>query len=372
MEIGAVSGLADIVTVNLDHYRLDVDQTKCMTFFSPPPPTVWVSVFDKPSTLRLGSSWAATSFRDVPPIRKALFRDQIVACGGCRLSALLGPCPKAVARAKLTQAFRFTRLSPMNPFCILIPGMFSCAEHLQPLKLALNGLGFDVAVVDLPYHRPGLSQIERRDLGHLGLNDYADHVAREIQSQMAARKTSRLPILCGHSMGGLIALKLAARNLASAAVLLTPAPPATQLLLPWSMYFAFLGSVTACLALKKAIMPIALRWAMLNGLPPAVQDEVLASLVLESSQAAREIAFHWFPWMPDPTPAAVERSAVSCPLLFCGATRDRTTPPTTVNRAAGIFGADYLEFDAAHWIMRSAAWPEVVQAMGAWLKQRFP
>ncbi len=48
--------LADIITVNLDHYRLDADYKHGVHFTALP--TAWVSGFDKSSSLRIGSSTA--------------------------------------------------------------------------------------------------------------------------------------------------------------------------------------------------------------------------------------------------------------------------------------------------------------------------
>jgi hypothetical protein len=51
--------LADIIAVNLDHYRLDADYKHGLHFTALP--TAWVSGFDKAVTLRIGSSaaWVA-------------------------------------------------------------------------------------------------------------------------------------------------------------------------------------------------------------------------------------------------------------------------------------------------------------------------
>jgi hypothetical protein len=53
--------LADIIAVNLDHYRLDADYKHGLHFTALP--TAWVSGFDKGSELRIGSStaWVAES-----------------------------------------------------------------------------------------------------------------------------------------------------------------------------------------------------------------------------------------------------------------------------------------------------------------------
>ena len=48
--------LADIIAVNLDHYRLNADYKHGMHFTALP--TAWVSGFDKNSNLRIGSSTA--------------------------------------------------------------------------------------------------------------------------------------------------------------------------------------------------------------------------------------------------------------------------------------------------------------------------
>jgi hypothetical protein len=51
--------LADIITVNLDHYRLDADYKHGLHFTALP--TAWVSGFDKSATLRIGASTAWVS-----------------------------------------------------------------------------------------------------------------------------------------------------------------------------------------------------------------------------------------------------------------------------------------------------------------------
>jgi hypothetical protein len=51
--------LADIITANLDHYRLDADYKHGLHFAALP--TAWVSGFDKGATLRIGSSAAWVS-----------------------------------------------------------------------------------------------------------------------------------------------------------------------------------------------------------------------------------------------------------------------------------------------------------------------
>ena len=48
--------MADIIAVNLDHYRLDADYKHGVHFTALP--TAWVSGFDKTSSLRIGSSTA--------------------------------------------------------------------------------------------------------------------------------------------------------------------------------------------------------------------------------------------------------------------------------------------------------------------------
>ena len=48
--------LADIIAVNLDHYRLNADYKHGLHFTALP--TAWVSGFDKSSNLRIGSSTA--------------------------------------------------------------------------------------------------------------------------------------------------------------------------------------------------------------------------------------------------------------------------------------------------------------------------
>jgi len=74
---------------------------------------------------------------------------------------------------------------------------------------------------DFPGHG-GLSQI---DIRTLGVEDYAAHTGRFITHIVQPNNSGMLPIIIGHSMGGLVAQKVAECGEAHVLILIAPAPP---------------------------------------------------------------------------------------------------------------------------------------------------
>ncbi len=181
-------------------------------------------------------------------------------------------------------------------------------------------------------------------LAGTGLLDYADDLATEIET------LSALPVLVGHSMGGLLAQMLAARGLARALVLVTPSPPSGILPTSEDEIAAARGLMSLGPFWNDALVSdfdIA-RGNSLTHIPPDNQRDVFEHFVPESGRAIFEAMF----WMFDATRAsAVDASTVRCPVLCLAADGDKVVAPTTVEKITERYNATYLlAYDHGHML----------------------
>ena len=102
-----------------------------------------------------------------------------------------------------------------RPPLLLIHGMFGGAWQFTDWQHRLAKRGRSSVAIDLRGH--GASGTVA-DIGCVSLNDY-------VEDALAAARALGTPAVVGHSMGGLIAQKLAEKNAVSAAVLVCSAPP---------------------------------------------------------------------------------------------------------------------------------------------------
>ncbi len=246
---------------------------------------------------------------------------------------------------------------------VMLPGAFCRASIFANFRDHFAAKDWSVLTPDLRYHDSARGQPADPRLAQTGLGDYVADLAALIGD------LPQPPVLLGHSMGGLLAQLLAARGLARAIILLTPAPP-------WGMLPASENEIAAAMGL----MSIGPFWGQsldaafeiaaensLNCLSPARQREVFAQFVPESGQALFESLF----WMFDRGRASyVNPVMVDCPVLAIAAGRDRVISPATVRNVADRYleQATYLEFeDMGHMLLLEDGWRDVADACTDWL-----
>ena len=200
-------------------------------------------------------------------------------------------------------------------------------------------------------------------MGATSLVDYADDLEKEI------KKLHSKPILMGHSMGGLLSQMLAARGLAKAIVLLTPAAPRGILALRPSVIKSFWSAMIRWAFWKKPMRQTfdEAVYSMLHLLPPDEQKSAYQKFVFESGRAAFEIGF----WLFDMKKAAmVDETKVTCPVLVISSKEDRITPAPVVKNVAKKYGATYKEFENhAHWVVSEPGWQDITAFIYDWLKK---
>lgn len=237
-----------------------------------------------------------------------------------------------------------------RPPILFVHGMFGGAwmfERWQPL---FAELGWGSHAIDLRGH--GASR-PVRDIGRVSVRD---HVA----DALAVARAMGRPIVVGHSMGGLIAQKLAEADAVSAAVLVCAAPPRGISVLSPSLASKMLHYLGPLL-FSQPIEP-SFRDAedlMLNAMPPAERAAVYARLVRESGRAGREMALGTLP---------VDASRVRVPVLVLRAEDDRFVAPRVGRQLADRYGAPLRSYAGhGHYLIGEPGWERAAADVAAWL-----
>lgn len=181
----------------------------------------------------------------------------------------------------------------------------------------------------------------------------------------AAARALGQPIVVGHSLGGLVAQKLAEQGDAAAAVLLSPVPPrGIPLLTP-----RLVATMVRYLGPMLFSRPFVARWEdfralVLAGIPPREQRELFERFVPDSGRAARQLALAGM---------AVDRSRVTCPMLVVGGDADRFIPLPIVRRVARRYEAPlHVAHGHAHMLPLEPGWETTARYVAGWIDASVP
>jgi pimeloyl-ACP methyl ester carboxylesterase len=247
---------------------------------------------------------------------------------------------------------------------LMIHGMWGTGSFLENFKGFFEGKGYRCVVPTLRFHDVDPNGVPDPRLGTTSLLDYAADLEKLI------RELPVVPILMGHSMGGLLAQILGGRGLAKALVLLTPASPHGIIALKPSVIKSFWSGLTRWGFWKKSFRQTfaEAEYSMLEMMPPESRRSVYDKFVYESGRAAFEIGF----WLFDSRGAArVDESKVTCPVLIVGGREDKITPVSVTRKVAEKYKrvATYKEFPGhAHWVIGEPGWEEIAEYIEEWLK----
>jgi pimeloyl-ACP methyl ester carboxylesterase len=167
------------------------------------------------------------------------------------------------------------------------------------------------------------------------------------------------PAVVGHSVGGLLAQKLAEEGRCAAAVLMSPAPPWN--LVPQTHTLPALAPMLPGIMLGRPVRPT--YWSavrlILNRLPQPDRRRVYDSLLYESGICFQEALAG---------SVRVDRSRVRCPIRVVAASDDRVISPALGRSIADYFGAELTVLDAhAHWFIEEPGWEALAEDVADWL-----
>jgi 8-oxo-dGTP pyrophosphatase MutT (NUDIX family)/esterase/lipase len=275
---------------------------------------------------------------------------------------------KRAAYGQVVEAFRQYAGTAMSGAILMIHGIGCTGAAWDRLAPAFRAKGWRV---ETPTLRPDKRTAGKppADLPKIRLNDYVDDM--EALARKLEAETGQPPVLMGHSMGGLIAQKLAERGVGRAAVLITPASPADcRSGASTAQAFTFANVLFAGSPETKShkIWRTGFNWGVLNKVPKQRHAEIYAGAVYDSGGVYSDIAY------PDRDPhkvATIDEAKVTVPVLTIGGAKDRATPIADVRRVGAKYakvGGDYREYpDNAHWIIDEPGTDKVIGDIVAWL-----
>ncbi len=204
---------------------------------------------------------------------------------------------------------------------------------------------------------------ETKLLAGISIADYVEDIAAFVKALDGP------PILVGHSLGGLVAQKLAARGLADAIVLLNG-----------SVNWGVLPTTDQERALGKMFMSAGAFWEGtllpdfetmakfgLNKLDPTEQRRVFDRLGPESGRVMFELFFWIF---DDNQTTKIDYEAVTCPVLMVSGSDDLAIPPSTSRLIAERHGPRVTFHEArgfGHYLTLEPQWKEIAEICADWI-----
>lgn len=234
-----------------------------------------------------------------------------------------------------------TEGSAQKPPLLFIHGSFVGHESFAPWLRLFGEAGWRCIAAS----RRGRAGIGPERAKGLSIADYVDDTLRVIEA------LGETPIVIGHSLGGLIAQKIAELGKARAAVLICPAP-AAMLTAQAAALPTYLPMMPGILAGQPIIPgPGGCSTIALNEVPKAQRPAIHKTLVHESGKVYREMIFGTF---------KVDFGKITCPVMVMGGRNDRIVSVKLVEWTAEKLGVQaHIHDGHAHWPIEEPGWEKI-------------
>ncbi len=213
-------------------------------------------------------------------------------------------------------------------------------------------LGFECFAIDLSKSDASPAN------GEIGSLSFYEHLNDVLQ----VSKSLNRPILIGHSVGGLLAQKMAETEFISACVGIVPAAPRGINSLVTLKLVRFFLSNALKMIFSRPFLPSQARMCEmdLNGLSRHEQRLTYERMVAASGRQGLEIGVLGIP---------VHAARITVPILIIGGELDNLTPPRLTRRIAKKYNADYREYEGrGHYLMRENNWQQIAADIAKWLE----
>ncbi len=239
---------------------------------------------------------------------------------------------------------------------LFIHGMWGGSWNFQNYTTFTTKKGFEVYAVNLRGHQDSCPV---ENFGKVSVMDYVRDVLRIIEETGPV-------VLIGHSMGGLIAQKVASMMTISevpGAVFITSAAPMGIPVITVPLLSRMLGSrYVASMLLNRAFIPYEddARALLFNCMKEEEAHNATLSLFQESGCAAREVALGLI---------NVKAKSVTCSTLVVGAEKDLMAPAHIQEKIAKKYDSDYILMHGhGHMLMLEEGWEQPISEVLEWVK----
>lgn len=253
----------------------------------------------------------------------------------------------------------------MTRHLVMIHGMWGGGWYWQPMKTFFEARGYICHTPDLRYHGELSGNTPHPALGTVSIQDYVDDLAEFI------RNLPEKPIVIGHSMGGLIAQKLAELDLVERLILACPAPPDDVLAISWAGLKSLFPLTLKPGFWKKPTLP-SFENAVQSSFQLIPENERRAyydRLCHDSGRVLFEIAL---PFLDKRSVTAITSSKVRCPALVLSAELDKLIPAQVVKKVANKYpqAAYHCFAGQTHWVIAEQGWEKCADYIADWLDQQ--
>ena len=238
------------------------------------------------------------------------------------------------------------------PLVLMMHGAFSTHEPFRPWIKLFSERGFRVVAVS----RRGRLGVGPANAEGVEIDDYLDDTRNVIEA------LGEKPILVGHSLGGLIAQKMAEEDRCAATVLVTPAPAA-----PLVPALAALPPLTRLMFGLLTGKPVAPSFdncerIALNRVCPTQRRRIRDAMVHESGTVFRQMMLGRI---------RVDASKVRCPVLVLAARDDLVIPPRLAQVTADQFGTELVVYENnGHWLPEEEGFDTIASGIIDWIEAK--
>jgi pimeloyl-ACP methyl ester carboxylesterase len=252
--------------------------------------------------------------------------------------------------AGFTGTYYPAQSTPKATPIVFIHGAFTDHKCFDKIAVAFSNNGYNVYAVS---RRGRLGQAPDKAKG-VSFQDYLEDTLAVIKA------ISPAPVLIGHSLGGLLALKAAEQteNI-PALILLNPAPPAMLTAQPVSLPYFF--PLLPKIFLGKPFLPSvsALKTLALQKIAPDEQDSIANGLIHESGIVYKEMMLGKI---------SLSKNRKALPTLVVGSDDDRIISKSLIRTTVKKTNGELKQYaNHGHWLIGEPGLERVTAGILEWL-----